>query len=78
MELLFSSGVKKELKRLKLKQPKLVRKIHSQLKIFREDPKYPSLRLHKLKGQLNDSWSISIEGNYRMLYYIKDGKAVFF
>ena len=78
MEFLLSSSVKKELKRLKLKRPKLARKIQTQLKLFAESPKHPSLRLHKLKGQLGNSWSISIEENYRMIYYIKDAKAVFF
>lgn len=78
MEPLFSSEVKKELKKIKAKQPKLSKKIQNQLKIFTEDPKHPSLRLHKLKGHLNNAWSISIDENYRMLFYVTNGKAIFF
>ena len=78
MEILFASNVKKELERLKNKQPKLADKVQAQIKVFIENPKHPSLRLHKLKGRLNNSWSISITGGYRLLYYVQDNKVVFY
>ena len=78
MELLLSSKVKRELKRLKFKKPSLAKKILKQLKLFEENSKHPSLRLHRLKGDLRNSWSISIESDLRMLYYVEEGKAIFF
>ncbi|HRN96697.1 MAG TPA: type II toxin-antitoxin system mRNA interferase toxin, RelE/StbE family, partial [Candidatus Levybacteria bacterium] len=53
-------------------------KIQKQLKLFTEDSKHPSLRTHKLKGKLSNSWSITIEGNMRMIYTIKNNEALFF
>lgn len=45
-------------------QEKAVKKI----KLFRENPFHPSLRLHKLKGKLKDFWSISIDEKYRIIF----------
>ena len=78
MDITFSSEVLKYLRETKKKNPKLLKKIHKQLSIFKENPKHPSLRTHKLEGKLTKSWSISIEGNIRMLYYVKKGGVVFF
>lgn len=44
------------------------------LRQFIQDPKTPSLRLHRLKGKQFDNWSISVSSNIRILFtYIKDG-----
>lgn len=77
MELSFSSNALGDLKKIKQKRPQLIKKIEKQLKIFKLDPKHPSLRTHKLKGNLSNTWSISIEGNIRLIYTIKNGKAIF-
>ncbi len=37
-------------------------------KIFKENPLHPSLRLHALHGKLSELWSISITGNYRIIF----------
>lgn len=49
--------------------PKIIKKraIKSE-KIFRSNPFHPSLRLHKLKGKLNDLWSISIDMKHRIIF----------
>ena len=78
MDFLFSTKVKQQLKKIKQKQPQLFNKIKKQLLLFKADHKHPSLRTHKLKGNLLDTWSISVEGNVRMIYTIKEKKAVFF
>ena len=78
MDFSFSPQIIKELKIIKQKQPLLFRKIQKQLKIFRIDVKHPSLRTHKLKGNLSDTWSITIEGNIRFIYTIKNKEAIFF
>ena len=54
------------------------KRIQKQLVMFSHNPTHPSLRTHKLKGNLENSWSISIEANLRMLYRIDDNEIVFF
>lgn len=78
MEISFSSEVIKYVKDAKKKNPKLLKKIYKQLELFKANPKHPSLRIHKLQGNLSNSWSISIENNVRMLYYFSSNKVVFF
>lgn len=68
----------KIIKEITKKNPKLSKKVQKQLKFFSIDPKHPSLKTHKLKGGLSARWSISIEGNIRMIYYFKGDEAVFF
>lgn len=36
--------------------------------IFRGNPLHPSLRLHELHGKFAGIWSISISGNYRIIF----------
>lgn len=46
--------------------------------LFRINPFYPSLRLHKLKGKLDGSWSISIDYKYRIIFKpLQDGLILF-
>lgn len=79
MKFLLTSDLQKQLRQIKTKQPQLFGKITKQLTKFQENHFYPSLRNHKLKGNLSLTWSISIEGNMRMLYYLNSGNvAVFF
>ncbi len=37
-------------------------------KFFRDNPLYPSLRLHALHGKLKGLWTISITGGYRIIF----------
>lgn len=75
----FFPEVLTRLKKIRKKNFFLYKKIQKQLELFRNNPHYPSLRKHKLKGNLKDSWSLTIEGNFRMLYYINSkGEAIFY
>jgi addiction module RelE/StbE family toxin len=82
MKFQFSTECLEKINDIKSINSKTYKKIVKQLHLFQIDPKHPSLRLHKLKGSLQESWSISIEKNVRMLFYyskIEDEKqAVFF
>ncbi len=78
MKFSLTKEVSAQLKQIKKKNPKLSKKILKQLHFFLVDHQHPSLRNHKLKGHLQSSRSISIEGNFRMVYYISNNKAVFF
>ena len=57
-------------KRFKRK-PQLRTKVKKQLDKLLIDPNYPSLKIHKLKGERKDQFSIWIEGNLRVTFYIK-------
>ena len=40
------------------------------LKIFLDNPKHPSLRIHKLKGNLKNFYSLSINESFRAIFVI--------
>ena len=47
-------------------------------KIFRSNPLHPSLRLHQLHGKLSDFWSLSVTGNYRIIFKRQDNGDILF
>ena len=59
-------------KRLIRKDPNLRPLIEQTLLQLSEDPFYPSLCTHKLKGELANVWSCSIDYNYRILFEFVD------
>lgn len=36
---------------------------------------YPGWRLHPLKGDMKDYWSVTVSGNYRIIFKLKNGHA---
>ena len=47
--------------------------------LFRVNPFYPSLRTHKLKGELNGFWSYSVNYSYRVLFrFINDNEVLYY
>ena len=55
-------------KRLIRKNPNLRPLIEQTLRQLAEDPFHPSLHTHKLKGDLSNIWSCSIDYSYRLLF----------
>ena len=51
----------------KLKEPQ-ASMLRSALRRFSADPKDPLLRTHKLKGELDDYWAFSVDGDLRVLF----------
>ena len=48
-------------------------------KIFRANPLHPSLRLHRLHGDLKNFWSISVSSSYRIVFMREaNGDILFF
>ncbi|MEK6616485.1 MAG: type II toxin-antitoxin system RelE/ParE family toxin, partial [Bacteroidota bacterium] len=45
---------------------------------FRANSFHPSLRLHKLKGDLDGLWSISIDRKYRIIFKALDNGIILF
>lgn len=39
---------------------------------FIEDLNMPSYRLHKLKGDMNELWSITVQANWRITFKFED------
>jgi mRNA-degrading endonuclease YafQ of YafQ-DinJ toxin-antitoxin module len=75
MKFRFSAEVSDYLKNLKRKDYKTFLQVRKQLALFEENPRHPSLRIHKLAGKLNATWSLSIGLKLRLIYFIKDGEA---
>lgn len=40
-----------------------------------EDLNYPGARLHSLKGDLQSFWSITVTGNFRIIFQFENGNA---
>lgn len=55
-------------KKLLRKNPQLRPLIEATLELLSEDCFHPSLRTHKLAGDLSGIWSCSIDNDYRILF----------
>lgn len=75
--ILFEEKVSQRIVDIRNKDRKLYKQIIKQLSIFRVDPTYPSLRLHKLRGNLGICWSISINKSVRLVYKESNDSYVF-
>ena len=78
MKFSLTPRLTKQIRKIKQTNPQLQQKIQKQLLLFNQDHRHISLQNHKLRGKLNDVWSISIESNLRILYYVRENEAVFF
>jgi addiction module RelE/StbE family toxin len=66
--LVWSPTFIRAFKRLVRKNPELRTQIEQVLQQLAEDPFHPSLRSHKLKGDLSGIWSCSIDYSNRILF----------
>lgn len=78
MNIRLDSKLKKELEKIRKNNLQLTKRIEKQLALFTTNPKYPSLRVHKLSGELENIWSISISKDVRMTYLQSRDEAYFF
>lgn len=47
--------------------------------LFEENPRYPSLNTHKLKGVLSIFWSFSINEKIRIMFrFLKDNEVIYY
>ena len=72
MKTKISPLVQKEIINIQRKDKKLANRIEKQILLFEENPKHPSLRVHKLSGNRENMWSISITMSIRMVYLLID------
>jgi addiction module RelE/StbE family toxin len=64
----FSSSFRRAYKSLLKRRPELKEKVESVLRLLASAPFEPSLRTHKLKGQLAGSWSCTVEYDCRIVF----------
>lgn len=78
MKTKISPLVQKEIINIQRKDKKLANRIEKQILLFEENPKHPSLRVHKLSGNRENMWSILITMSIRIVYLlIDDDQAIF-
>ncbi|NCN03886.1 MAG: hypothetical protein GW942_02330 [Candidatus Pacebacteria bacterium] len=78
MKINFSKSFIKKSSKLIQKNPQLEKSLVKQISLFKKNSKYPSLRLHKLKGQRSDQLTIWIEDDLRALCIQSHDEYVFF
>lgn len=66
MEVVFSQKFHRELNRLLKKHPEYVVLVQNRIKLLRNSPTHPSLRLHKLTNR--DEYAISVDHSIRILF----------
>ena len=78
IKLITTIHYEKKLMDFKRKHPELKNKYHKTLTLLVSNPYHPSLRLHKLKGELSEFYSISLNMKYRILldFIIVDDKII--
>ena len=71
----FSASYLKKYKQFKRRHPELLKRYEKTLQLLELNPFHPSLRLHRLKGELKNLHSVSINLQYRITLHlvIKDG-----
>lgn len=65
-KLVFTEDYKKLEKKFLNRHPELRRAYAKTVKLLEENPFYPSLKLHKLSGNLSDLHAVSINLSYRI------------
>ncbi|MFC1756960.1 type II toxin-antitoxin system YafQ family toxin [Patescibacteria group bacterium] len=65
MNIRYSSNFKKQYKKL---SKNVKKKFGERIKILLKNPRSSSLRIHKLSGKLQNSWSMNITGDIRAVF----------
>ena len=64
--IIYTPDYNKRASRFIRRHPDLIPQYEKTLKLLEIDPFHPSLRLHRLKGRLNELHSVSINISYRI------------
>ena len=68
MKVVWNNRFKRAFKKLIKKNSELQNKITNVLILLAEDPSHPSLKAHKLTGDLRDLWSCSVSYDCRIIF----------
>jgi mRNA-degrading endonuclease YafQ of YafQ-DinJ toxin-antitoxin module len=66
-KLIETKTYKRKLKKFLKKHPGLFKKYQKTVFLLESNPFHPSLRLHKLKGEMQEFHSVSIDMSYRII-----------
>ena len=74
LEDFFNHGTKKGIKPdHSAKLARILDRLDSSLSI--KDMSLPGFKLHKLSGKEKETWSVTVTGNWRVIFYFEDGDA---
>lgn len=74
MDVRSSANYERSFKKVLKRHPNLKSKVQSKLAIFAQNRNHPSLKLHKLTGELKKDWSIFLDDDLRLIFiYVPDG-----
>jgi len=65
-KIIFTHSYEKRAKKFIKQHPEMLKQYTKTLQLLELNPNHPSLRLHRLKGNLSDLYSISINISYRI------------
>lgn len=68
--LIYTKSYNNKAKKFIKKHPELLKQYEKTLKLLELNPHHPSLRLHQLKGKLQDLHSVSINISYRICLHL--------
>lgn len=68
MEVVWSSGFKRSFRKITKRNPQLKEQIVEALILLSDDPFTPSLKSHKLSGNLEGFWSCSVAYDCRIIF----------
>jgi addiction module RelE/StbE family toxin len=68
MQVVWSNGFKRSFKKITKKNPQLTESIVKALRLLGDDPFTPSLKSHKLGGNLAGLWSCSVAYDCRIVF----------
>ena len=74
IKVFLTTGFVKQHKKLPLK---IQEKFFERVALFKKNPRHPSLRVHKLKGDMEPFESMSITGDLRTLFIREGANATF-
>ncbi len=75
MQISYTNKFEREYRKLSIE---IKLKVESREKIFRKNPFTPSLKTHKLSGDLKDFWAFSVDFTYRVIFEFVDNDDIFF
>ena len=76
-EIVFTQGYTRRAERFIRKHPELRNQYRKTLELLEVNPFHRSLRLHKLKGALDDLHSVSINLSYRItIQFLIEGRMI--
>lgn len=75
MKIVWSKGFKRSYQKLIKKNPQLKNKVFDVLRLLADNPFTPSLKSHKLSGNLANFWSCSVAYDCRIIFdFSKEGE----